>query len=156
MNEEEKLAYLAGIVEGEGTIAILKQQGTRGRRGPLYSLRLIVSNSSEKLMEWLEDNYGGSVHKVKEKHGRTVYQWVLAPRGAFKLLKKMQPYIIIKSEQVSIAISFQQENTRRHKGRVPIWLRVKRENYFQRMKELHLPIGVGLQQKREKEKQKNE
>ena len=62
MNENEKLAYLAGIIDGEGTIVIAKGKIRKGRINHPYSLRLVVMNTDIRLIEWLKENFGGSIH----------------------------------------------------------------------------------------------
>ena len=153
--EESKIAYLAGIIDGEGTIVIAKGKIRKGRKNHLYSLRLQVGNSERRLIDWLQENFGGSVHILRKKKGkkRPAWQWVLGSQDTYKLLKEMKYYLVIKEEQADIGIKFY-ERTLSHKpgGKVPVWLNEKREELFQRMKDLHLPMGKGLVQKREKER----
>ena len=139
MLEGEKLAYLVGIIEGEGTIAIAKQKPTKGRKSDTYSLRLQVANTSEKLMDWLEDNFGGSSHKVGEGNEKNYYAWILGSKDTYKLLKLVRPYFLLKGEQADLGIEFYNLTIRRaSRGRVPGWLNTKREKLFQKMKSLHL------------------
>jgi len=49
IGEKEKLAYLAGLIDGEGTITLLPTYPDRG----IYATYLIVSNSDENLINWL-------------------------------------------------------------------------------------------------------
>ncbi len=139
--EREKIAYLAGIIDGEGTIAITKQKPRTGRRNHLYSLRMIVGNTDKKLVDWLVENFGGSCHILREPEGnwRRAYQWVLGSRETYRLLKEMKEYLVIKREQAEIGMEFYRDTLKRAtKGRVPLWLNCKREEYFQKMKSLHL------------------
>lgn len=153
MNEKEKIAYLAGIIDGEGTIAIAKQKIRESRKNHLYSLRMSVGNSDKRLIDWLKENFGGSIHIMKEGHGRKFYQWTLGSKDTYKLLKEMKDYLVIKKEQADIGIEFYKKTLRHNSGeRVPMWLSTKREELFQKMKDLHLPMGKGLIEKRKKEK----
>ncbi|MCK4669539.1 hypothetical protein KAT21_05420 [Candidatus Bathyarchaeota archaeon] len=141
MNEKEKLAYLAGIIDGEGTIAIAKAKIKEGRKNHLYSLRMSAANSDKGLVDWLKENFGGSIHILREEEGnhKKGYQWVLGSKDTYKLLKGMKDYLVIKKEQADIGIEFYKKTIWHVSGeRVPIWLNTKREEYFQRMKDLHL------------------
>ena len=152
--EEWKLAYLAGIIDGEGTITIAKSKIRKGRKNHLYSLRMSVGNSDKRLIDWLKENFGGSIHIMREGHGRKFYQWTLGSKDTYRLLKEIKKYSIIKEEQADIGIEFYKKTLRRNSGeRVPMWLNKKREELFQKMKDLHLPMGKGLVQKREKERE---
>ena len=152
--EEWKLAYLAGIIDGEGTIVIAKQKIREGRKNHLYSLRMQVGNSEKRLIDWLQENFGGSIHIMRERHERKFYQWTVGSKDTYKLLKEMKYYLVIKEEQADIGIKFYERTLSHKPGRkVPMWLSEKREELFQKMKDLHLPMGKGLIQKREKERE---
>ena len=151
--EESKIAYLAGIIDGEGTITIAKSKVRKGRKNHLYSLRMQVANSDKRLIDWLKENFGGSIHIMREGHGRKFYQWTLGSKDTYRLLKEIKKYSIIKGEQADIGIKFYQRTLSHKPGRkVSMWLNEKREELFQEMKDLHLPMGKGLVQKREKER----
>jgi hypothetical protein len=65
-DEKEKLAYLAGLIDGEVTITLLPNYPDRG----IYATYLIVSNSDENLMNWLVNNFGGVVKEVDQKNSK--------------------------------------------------------------------------------------
>lgn len=59
------LAYLAGVIDSDGCIAISKYYDTKKpNRSPRYVVDLTVVNTSVRLMNWLVDNYGGSYSNV--------------------------------------------------------------------------------------------
>ena len=90
---------------------------------------------------------------MREGHGRKFYQWTLGSKDTYRLLKEIKKYSIIKGEQADIGIKFYQRTLSHKPGRkVSMWLNEKREELFQEMKDLHLPMGKGLVQKREKER----
>jgi len=152
---KNKIAYLAGIIDGEGTITIAKAKIRKGRKSHLYSLRMSVGNSEKRLIDWLQENFGGSVHILRRKRGkkRPAWQWVLGSQDTYNLLKELRHYLVIKREQADIGIAFYQRTLTHKSGRrVPMRLNEEREELFQKMKDSHLPMGKGLVQKREKEK----
>ena len=60
-NRREKLIYLAGIIDGEGSIGIEHLSPCKNRKKSYYVCRLCVINTDEKLIIWIKDNFGGSV-----------------------------------------------------------------------------------------------
>ena len=101
MNDIEK-AYLAGLVDGEGSIGLyLKNHRTD------FSLRLAVYNTDDTLMAWLQIHIGGLVHKVGRRHNpkhRQEYCWYLSSTSACETLKLILPYLVIKRAKAEIAI----------------------------------------------------
>lgn len=100
---EAQLIYLAGIVDGEGHICLTRQ--TKRKNGNVYyhdSPRIIVSNTNLELLEWLTDNFGGSYYTSKKPSDRykQCYAWSLVGRNAIELGKRLEPYLIVKREQL--------------------------------------------------------
>lgn len=100
---ENNLYYLAGIIDGEGTIGL----GTTG------SVALSVSNTDMILHQWLLDNYGGSVYPHKVRGNRKdSYEWVVIGKKAYKMLKIIRDKLKLKIEQADICIAFYEKITR--------------------------------------------
>ena len=93
------LAYLAGIVDGEGCISRLKRR--RPRRWTVT-----VGSTSPELILWLAE-FGGTVHELKmnplgKKQG---WQWnVVSWRDVRYLLVAILPYMKIKREAALNAV----------------------------------------------------
>lgn len=141
MVEEWKIAYFAGIIDGEGSIIIAKQAIRKGRKNHTYSLRISVVNSNRILLEWVRDNFGGSIHPlINKKTGKAYYQWIVGQGDTYNLLQKIKPYTVIKKDQVDLPIEFYKKTQHLlNTGKIiPIWLNNKKEDFFQRMKKLHL------------------
>jgi len=83
---EGEIGYLAGIFDGEGSI----------------SSQVVISNTYEELVRWLEDRVGGhvasKVPKKKYRRSRKVlYDWRLSRRADVKaFLDMVMPYLIVK------------------------------------------------------------
>jgi LAGLIDADG endonuclease len=113
MNENwsvEKLSYLAGIIDGEGSIHIeIQSQSIRhNRKCDYYSLRLLVVNTHLPMLEWIKSNFGGSLytHHKKEPNKRQCYRWNLCSHNAARVLIACSPYMIIKKAHVAVFIEF--------------------------------------------------
>lgn len=101
LTELEK-AYIAGIFDGEGCIGIYS-----------YSYRcfiqLSVSNTNEKLIDFLFSKLTGNISKEKtpKKDGwKKECKWKSGYFQAYEILKILQPYLILKKEQADICIDF--------------------------------------------------
>lgn len=102
---EADLAYLAGMIDGEGCITIIKDAHKRAT-GPRYRLRLYVTNISSPLMDWLSATFGGRVHSRKADSGKVVYHWCAADSAVETILRLALPYLKVKGEQARLALEF--------------------------------------------------
>lgn len=100
LSECEK-AYLAGIVDGEGSIGIY--QRVRG-----YLLLFTISNTSNALMTWILCHLGGKArpHKVYEARCKQVFDWQVSGNNAKRVISIIEPHLIVKKEHARIALSF--------------------------------------------------
>ncbi len=101
-----KIAYLAGIIDGEGCILIHRSINDKGYIG--YTLEVGVRNTDGRLIDWLKNNYGGTVKvssRGNSKH-KTCYDWRLFNQKAISLLLLILPYLIVKKEQIEVALKF--------------------------------------------------
>lgn len=95
-------AYIAGIIDGEGCVAILKKK--QAGYNPTYTPRLIVANTNLPLILWLKETTGlGNVTKRKKRqkaHHKCSYNWALYSSDLKLLLPQVKQYLLCKSEQV--------------------------------------------------------
>ncbi|HEX3523619.1 MAG TPA: LAGLIDADG family homing endonuclease [Stellaceae bacterium] len=109
------LAYLAGFIDGEGSISIFP--GTsRGRRRD--NLRLDIYNTNEAVLQWIKRTFGGRIHKVgrpKARNTKQEYVWAAGAQCAAQILKACLPFLKIKRTQAELFI--QHQATSRRNGR---------------------------------------
>lgn len=108
MSDKAKYGYLAGIIDGEGSLIV-----SRSNRGSYmnYYGRIHVKNTDYRLIKWLLDHFGGNVHHhppadlVKHK---IAYSWYFSGDAHDKetLLLAVMPYLIVKKEQAKILVEF--------------------------------------------------
>ena len=103
MSDRDKVIYLAGIIDGEGHFCKpFVKAGNResGYREP----RLIICNTDKDLLDWLLDNFGGYIYKVKKQksHYKQSYRWVVCGQRAVMLASMVSPFLIVKKEQIKI------------------------------------------------------
>jgi hypothetical protein len=112
------LAYVAGIIDGEGWISIKNRTIKNGNRN--YALKVGVGNTNEWLINWLKFSFGGSVCLKKKWLVNQKQQWIwdLSTKQASEFLKLILPYLRLKKPQAELAISFQ--SRRKYRGN-PNW-----------------------------------
>lgn len=77
MSEEHKetdWAYAAGLVDGEGCIAIVRSFVAQ-RAKYQYGVAVVVANRERNVLEWLRQLWGGSVVVVSSGHGFARQSW---------------------------------------------------------------------------------
>lgn len=98
---------IAMVLDCEGWITLQKMAGTRGVG---LCLTIGVGNTNPLLTDWLKTTFGGSVYKTRRnsfKH-KDYYTWRLFGNNACEILKKAQPYMLLKRAQVELAVHFQE------------------------------------------------
>ena len=112
--EEHELAYAAGIIDGEGYIAIHKFNNKNCRVGYHYALKVTVGMGSSTVPMWLHLNFGGSlnIYKGSREQYKDRHIWQITTKQAGGFLELIYPYLKEKSGQAKIAIEFQQDKTK--------------------------------------------
>lgn len=97
-------AYIAGIIDGEGSIMVLPKRGT-------CIIKVSVSNTYQPLVDWLQEVTGvGSVvvqRRASERHSECRY-WQCYSDAAGSILKQILPHLRIKRAQAELALSVQE------------------------------------------------
>lgn len=100
MTRKSKIAYLAGLVDGDGTISItiITRKDWNG-----YSFQPYISlgMTSRKLCKWAQHHFGGNLYGYESKREghQKVYHWKLYGRQALvSLVKELLPYLLVKKE----------------------------------------------------------
>ena len=107
---KEDLAYIAGLIDGEGSIVITKARRSNPKyKCPHYILLVTCTNTHLGVLEWLNTKYASSkAFRKREREGwRTAYEWHSSAKMALGFLKLIRPWLKIKSEQADLAIEFQ-------------------------------------------------
>ena len=108
MNETDK-AYIAGFIDGEGSIGLRACHSSRGYTYDSYLIRIKVAQTNEDVLQWIKTMTGvGSVRQRKDVPGyRRAWEWYLAGRNALKVLHEIYPYLRVKRIQAEIAFEFE-------------------------------------------------
>ena len=105
--KKTELAYLAGIIDGDGFISIRPVNNTRK-----IAIHIGVVSTDLPLLEWIVERFGGYVYHrpapKKKPHWKTKYEWRLQHQHIVPVLKSIMPYLIIKKEHARLAIKFRE------------------------------------------------
>lgn len=105
---DSELGYVAGAIDFDGSISIVKTKDASHRNGYSYNLYVRVKNTNLAIMEWLIEHFGGSYCPSTKatKVWKTAYAWSIASQQALLFLKAIFPYMVVKKDRAEIAIEF--------------------------------------------------
>ena len=98
MDEVEK-AYLAGIIDGEGTVTLMKHH-----KNETPTPYVSVANNNLGLLQWIKNRIGGTICSKKKRlpHHNDSYAWSVRQDRAIRLLNEIKSYLIIKRPQADL------------------------------------------------------
>ena len=106
------LAYMAGIIDGEGSITMGNYSFT-AKKTPQFTTYLAITTTDIALCEWLMNTFTGKFHKytarqIPENSRRTPYRWQVTGNRLTDILSKTLPYLIIKKYQAEIMLKMRE------------------------------------------------
>ena len=99
-DKEVETIRMAMAIDTDGHIVISKQN-------EMYSMSIGFTNTNIKLIEWVVNNYGGKIPNARNHNNinhKEIYGWQVYSYKAYKILKIIRPYLIIKGEQADLAM----------------------------------------------------
>lgn len=104
---QTQLAYLAGILDGEGSIYIQ----SRNRNNSInYFPRFQIVNTNKELLDWVKEIFGGIVYEKPRKHlnpnWRMQYEWFSTREQIDQILPLIIPFLIIKKKHAEVMLEF--------------------------------------------------
>jgi len=120
--EEVEKAYLAGIVDGEGTVTLMKHHKNET---PIPFVA--VANNSLPLLKWIKTKAEGMiVSKRKSKpHHHDSFVWSVRQDRALRFLNEIKKYLIIKRPQAELITGKYKQVTHRAGKYTPEMFRKK-------------------------------
>ena len=105
------LEYIAGYIDADGTIVVVKNQQRR------YYGKVCVYSQNLTVLENIKAVIGGSINQ-----NSGVYHLQLSPNAAVKALKSLVPFLQVKKEQALLVLELHrhidQHRRRPHAGKV--------------------------------------
>lgn len=114
--DERTLAYVAGIVDGEGHIGASVAL-SRGSISPSINMRVVIVNTDRRLVDWLCETLAcGSVAAIgkdeRNSRWKIRYRWQIYGKNAREFLCAIKPWLVIKREQAELAIELSRRERR--------------------------------------------
>lgn len=104
MSSEADLAYMAGIIDGEGSLVARNYWAPRSTH-PAVVCRLRVFNTNRGLIDWIAERWPGRIYHGKIiPHQKIVWVWETKALRARNLVLQIFPYLKIKQRQAEILI----------------------------------------------------
>lgn len=129
--------WLAGVIDSEGSIYINKIKEKRNKRGYQLVPVLTVSNTNTRLLKRVKEiTKKGSIilTRTGRKNWKDNYHYFASANVIRKILKEIEPYLIVKREQSILMQKFLSlQNHKRYMDNYPIRI-IK---IHQRMKKLN-------------------
>jgi len=99
------LAYIAGLIDGEGYISASKNSRTKGS----YTIVLSISMCRREGVDLCARAFGGKAREKKRKTitGRSVYIWTIHSKTAEKALTKLLPFLRVRNRVAKLVLRMQ-------------------------------------------------
>ncbi len=128
MIKPKKWSYLAGVLDGDGSIVVGRQKRAEGYN---YHPWFCASGTDMRLAKWLVETFGGQYYKlrtVSSRH-RTPFQWTGMGGGHISgLLGGVSPFLVMKQDRATNLVDFLKLGSFRSPA--------EREYYYDKSKEL--------------------
>ena len=118
------IAYIAGLIDGEGYIGIKKTKGYKcqERQTPGYHARLQIRMVDEPAIKFISETLGGWYYKEKSHcdNGRPLYWYQASDKKAEDIMKIIFPYLKVKKESAKTLLDFRklQSDGKKHRTKI--------------------------------------
>lgn len=131
--EEVEKAYLAGIVDGEGTVTLMKHHKNETPI-PFVS----VANNNYELLSWIKALAGGNICAKKKRlpHHNNSYVLNIRHDRALRFLNEIKKYLIIKRQQAKL-ITTEYKSVTHRAGRYTPELLAKKYELVAKIRQLN-------------------
>ncbi len=158
MTKKERIAYVAGIVDGEAYVGIKKSTwGMRNRpdvHNPTYSERVQIRMNCRPILELIKQEFGGSLStekKIYQSHNgfktrKIMSVYSATDKVASALIKAIRPFLIEKPVQADCILALRRNKesklARLRGGQIQKRLMkesvlIERELLYQKCKDCH-------------------
>ena len=101
-------AYIAGILDGEGCIAIHKKAVRKQHHNPTFLVHMDITNTSRDLLGWvrLTTGLGKILDKPRTKGWKACYKLFFIADEIKPLLERVLPYMLVRRKQAELVLEF--------------------------------------------------
>jgi len=114
LTEKEILAYLAGIIDGEGTFTIKKQKGEKANHNPTYREKVHVKMADGNVIMLLKKMFGGCTYTRDYENKKWLISYVYEglDSTADGVARKLLPFLQETRKQAEIIIKLRKRKNR--------------------------------------------
>lgn len=101
-----KWSYLAGLIDGDGTILVDRNKASNGYK---YHPWVCVCTTEPKLAKWLVEVFGGQFYKLRtvKDHHKTPYQWMaMGTKHIETIVNGVLPFLIMKKDRAENLLNY--------------------------------------------------
>jgi hypothetical protein len=103
-------AYMAGMVDGEGSVTLIKAAWKRNRAGFQFQPLLTIANTFRPVLERLVEMCGNgrivATYNTKHAAHKVGYRVVFTSNQIRHVLPQLVPYLVIKKRQAELLIEY--------------------------------------------------
>jgi hypothetical protein len=141
-------AYFAGLIDGEGSISLVRSFAARTRGRYLYPL-VRIANTDRRMIDWIQNRVligSRRYQSAANSKCRDVYHLSWASGDAIKILKLALPYLVVKKDRAILVLELhsfvarEKEKAGGYFGRghpISETVVIARNNAFKRMHQLN-------------------
>lgn len=141
-------AWIAGIIDGEGSIFVMTQKRDDRERATNYILRVAVQSTdpymTKELVKLYPEGAEFSVQRDKRPECSNTLKWQINGRRAATFLEDILPYMRVKHDQAKLAIEFQR-TTKKHWRHMTEQDYEKQQELCAKLKQAKLDLRIGKQ-----------
>ena len=144
------IAYLAGIIDGEGCIYIGNFSNNPKTGEPYHQTNMQVTSTDQPLIDWLVVTFGGLFSKrTAKQHSinsrKQAYMWTASGERLTHLCELILPFLKIKTRQCEIMLKMRKTYDiphfqKGHSGALTLdpQIRALRQSYMDEIRSLHI------------------
>jgi len=147
MNQDTLLAYIAGVFDADGSVAIDKRPPSGPQKTPKYTAIITIQMAEKPTIEFIANHYEAQIYFIpagghksrKNPKRKNSFRFQLGSRKAANFLRSIQPFVKGKRNQVDLCLEFCDRVSNRV-GQITTTLsqeEVKtRHNYYQKLRDM--------------------
>jgi len=127
----EILAYIAGIIDGEGCIAIHRSSGG------YFQGRVHINMTDKEVIDLIQSIYPAWMNSYQPRKGKLQWKWVITCKRAAKFLEDIYEFLRIKKNQATLVLELESRKHYMGHGELSKKECKYREELYKKLKELH-------------------
>ncbi|MBA3875607.1 MAG: hypothetical protein C0498_01500 [Anaerolinea sp.] len=139
MSAATDCAYLAGLIDGEGSIMANQKHERRPGHSPATwsELRVDISNTDRGLIDWVNERWPGKVRVQVRPGVKDTWHYYLNTQQVVPLLEAALPYLVSKRERAELALELARGTRNPGRAGYPPEVRERRRWIGERIRELN-------------------